>query len=271
MKAIEYTPEIIRQLQLTELQMLKELDRICRKYKISYIIDAGTLLGAVRHGGFIPWDDDIDVRMLRKDYEKFCRVCKKELSSEFFLQNHKTDLGYRWGYARILKNNTVFLRKDHEELKSRNGIFIDIFPSDVLPENGFGYHICTIVSWLCRKTLYSELGCRHAETPLKRLGFSFLNLFPKQWPHDLYKLLAFSFRNAKSPKVRCYGWGSQEETIGYKKEWMENTMDIEFEGILVKAPVNTHEILVHSYGEDYMTPPPPEQRHPKHPATYIEF
>lgn len=271
MEKFEYAPEVLRKLQITELQMLKEVDRICRKYDIKYIIDAGTLLGAVRHGGFIPWDDDVDIRMLRSEYEKFCAVCKEELSEDFFLQNHETDPGYRWGYARVLKNNTVFLREDHEELKSKNGIFIDIFPSDVLPEKGIGNKLCTCVSWLCRKMLYSELGYRHAPTFLRRLGFAFLNIFPKQWAHNGYNWLASTFRDRNSSLVRCYGWGSREETIGYKKEWLTDIKDIEFEGMLVKAPVKTHEILVHSYGGDYMTPPPKEQRLPKHPASYIKF
>ena len=110
-KKIELSGHNLRRLQLNLLEMLIEIDRICRKYQIQYSLDGGTLLGAVRHGGFIPWDDDIDVIMRRSEYRKFYRACQKDLdSSRFFLQEYRTDRHYRWGYEKLRRRDTEFIR-----------------------------------------------------------------------------------------------------------------------------------------------------------------
>ena len=95
---IEVNEDLLQRLRPLWLDMLLEVDRICRKHNIKYSLDGGTLLGCIRHKGFIPWDDDVDVIMLREEYEKFVAVCKNELDTEkFFLQDFRTDKEYRWG------------------------------------------------------------------------------------------------------------------------------------------------------------------------------
>lgn len=271
MAEFKYTKENLRRLQMIELEMLKELDRVCRKNGIAYIIDAGTLLGAVRHGGFIPWDDDIDVRMLRKDYERFCEACKKELNQKYFLQTYRTDPGYRWGYARILKNDTVYRRRGQQRMKARNGVFIDVFPNDSLPDEFLANRICTCVSWLCRKLLYSEVGALNKKKYSSWLGFCFLNCFPKEWGHWGMEYLSRHYGDKETSRVRCFGWGSKEETGGFLRCWNTQTRDIVFEGLTVRAPEDIHGFLTYSFGEDYMTLPPEEKRKPGHPADYIDF
>ncbi len=271
MERFEYIPENIRKMQLVELSILCELDRICRKNHISYIIDSGTLLGAIWHKGFIPWDDDIDIKMMRRDYDKFCGICEKQLDGKFFLQTYRTDKGYRWGYARILRNDTTFIREGHECLKSKTGIFIDVFPCDGLPEKVIPRIYCNILSLCCRKILYSEVGAQSADTLLKRMGFSCLNLLPKEWAYHGLEKIAYCYGKGKTKKVRCYAWGSKEETKGQERKWLEETCDMVFEGIMVRAPLWSGEMLAYYYGKDYMTLPPESEREPKHTAVYVKF
>lgn len=267
----EYTPENLRKLQLAELPALKEVDRICRKNNIKYIIEGGTLLGAVRHGGFIPWDDDVDLRMLRSDYDKFCMACEKQLDQRFFLQTYKTDPNFRWAYARILVNGTKYLRAGHEHQKARNGIFIDIFPDDNLPEKGFGRWECTVLSLLCRKILYSEVGMKSSPSVVKRIGFTLLNKIPMEWAHRQMEYLSKRYRNRDTRLVRCLGWGSVTETKGILKEWLQDTAEIEFEGLKVFCPLDFHNFLVFMFGENYMDIPPANERKVQHSALDIYF
>lgn len=113
--------EILRKVQLAQLDMAKEVKRICNKYNINYFMDSGTLLGAVRHRGFIPWDDDLDFGMLREDYEKFLKIATTELDSKFFLQTWKNDDGFPYGFSKIRKKIRYMLRqliKKHPDIKN---------------------------------------------------------------------------------------------------------------------------------------------------------
>lgn len=110
--------------------LLKEFDRICRKHDIHYTLEGGTLLGAEKYQGFVPWDDDIDIVMLRSDYEKFKHYCKEELSDGFFLQNTDSEPKFPLTYSKLRMNDSIYLQKTYDYIDIHQGIFLDIFPLD---------------------------------------------------------------------------------------------------------------------------------------------
>ena len=114
--------EETRKMHNIQLEMMIELDKICRKHNIKYILEGGSLLGAVRHKGFIPWDNDMDVRMLRPDYERFCEIANKELPQGIFFQSYNTDPGYPWLYGKLRKQGTKAVRLGQDRLKMESGI-----------------------------------------------------------------------------------------------------------------------------------------------------
>lgn len=114
------------------LKILEEVDRVCKKYRITYFLEAGSALGAYRYQGFVPCDDDIDIAMLRKDYERFLKVAPKELQEGFLLQRMRSGRQYLYPYAQVVMDNTCFVRDNFKNLKMHMGIHIDIAPLDTV-------------------------------------------------------------------------------------------------------------------------------------------
>lgn len=258
---VELGNDILRKLQLTELAMLKEVDRICRKNNIKYSLDGGTLLGAIRHDGFIPWDDDADIVMLRSEYYKFYEACKNDLDrSRFFLQEFRTDEQYRWGYSKLRYNDTVFLRSGQEHGKWNQGVFIDIFVYDQVPDNYFFRSIHLLSCYTIRKILYSEVGKRSANGVLFRWWYKMLSYIPRQYMIEAIEWIACMSNKNRHELVRHMTYPYRKECkYGLPRECFDEYIEKDFEGYSFKVFKKYDLYLTRLYG-DYMTLPPEDKR-----------
>ena len=270
--------EDIRKLQLVQLEILIEFDRICRANNIPYQLFSGTLLGAVRHKGFIPWDDDVDVCMLRKDYIKFLAICKNQLDKRYFLQTYETDKEYIHLFARIRKNNTLLLQEAWEGIDMHHGIFIDVFPMDnILPGQISGkiQYLLLYFSKLVKKMKHKKY-CLNSDRVYKTCIKVFFHYVLKpirmQSFNRIQSKIICMFQNKSTTYSTCLTDGGKETYHKYmmKNNDFYNTTQLEFEEHLFPVPSNYHEILTNIFG-DYMTPPPVEQQKPHHGIIDINF
>ncbi len=260
-KKVVLSSQELRKLQLNLLEMLIEIDRICRKYYINYSLDGGTLLGAVRHGGFIPWDDDIDVIMRREEYRKFYIACQKDLdTSRFFLQEYRTDPHYRWGYEKLRRKNTEFIRLGQEHLKIRTGVFVDIFVADNVPDNPFIRRLHLFACYIIRKLLYAELGMWNAGCKPLRIWYRFLyRAVPRDTIFHWRDCIARQCNKKKTRLVRHMTYPYTRSRYGMPAECFDQMADIQFEGYTFQAFKEYGKYLSALYG-DYKKLPPKEKR-----------
>lgn len=265
---IQLDDELLRKVQLTQLELLTEVDRICRKCNIRYNIIAGTLLGAVRHGGYIPWDDDADVALLRPEYEKFRRACKTELDhGRFYFQDHRSTRGYRWGYGKLRKKNTLFLREHQEHMPYGQGIAIDIFPLDGVPDNYILRCTKNFECFCVRKILWSKVGKIAEENFWKRQAYRLLDKIPEERVFRYYHRMIYKAGKRQTRMVRILMFPTPNASFGYERKWYENSQEIYFEGEKLWGIRDYEDYLTFKFG-DYMKLPPVEQRK-THPVSQI--
>lgn len=146
------TQDTINRIQKEEFDIIQQIDSICKAHNLTYFAIGGSVLGAVRHQGFIPWDDDIDIGMTRKDYEKFLKYAAEELPKGFFLQTFFTENKSPFYFAKVRKDNTKLVEYYIRDLDIHHGVFVDIFPFDNVPENtavkNLHYRLCRVANQL---------------------------------------------------------------------------------------------------------------------------
>lgn len=272
-KKVELSDDGLRKMQLNLLEMLIEIDRICRKHHIKYSLDGGTLLGAVRHGGFIPWDDDIDVIMTREEYQKFYKVCKKDLDkSRFFLQEYRTDRYYRWGYEKLRRKDTEFIRLGQEHTKARTGLFVDIFVTDHVPDNVVLRRLHLLACYIIRKLLYAEVGMKSADSLLLRRWYRLLyQTIPRNTVFKWRNQIAKKCNKKKTELVRHMTFPYDPPLrYGMPGRYFDEMQDMEFEGFTFRVFKEYDRYLTALYG-DYMSLPPKEKQKPHIYASKIRM
>lgn len=270
---MELSSEQLRQLQLNELELIVEVDRICRKNHIKYSLDGGTLLGAIRHKGFIPWDDDADVIFTRHEYAKFYRACRKDLKKDqFFLQEYRTDPYYRWGYAKLRHKGTEYVRMGQEHMKYQTGVCIDIFVVDNVPDNIALRKINYYLNVCLRKILYSEVGQFAAPNAWLRAWYRILYRIPRDTVFRIRNTFA-AINNRKNTELMShllFPYPKKACKYGMPAKSFNEYIDVVFEGMPFKGLKNYDQYLKLLYG-DYMVLPPEEKRYGINTASKIEL
>lgn len=276
----EYVPEVLEKVQLMEKQILGKFIEICQEYNLKYFVAFGTLLGAVRHHGFIPWDDDIDVAMPRKDYDRFLQVAASECGNDYFVQTPESDSEYHLFFGKMRMEDSVFIESSLQKAGSRTGFYIDIFPYDALPESDeemkkqlrraerlaalFSINRVKepqIGSYGAGKTAMLKLIWKTLHYGMRVLGIT---------GSRMWKQCQKNFTRYEGPDVKrrtCFCMNA-EKWIVFEDE-IKNVLDMPFEDITVKVPEGYDRILRRNYG-NYMELPPREQRVNHMPAA-IQF
>ena len=253
-----YVSSKMKHVWAVQLDMLRELDRVCEKYGLTYYADSGTLIGAIRHKGYIPWDDDIDIVMFRKDYQKLLKVAKTEFKDPLFFQSVYSERRYVRAVSKLRNSNTTAIDKVDLNKPFNHGIFIDIFPLDSVPDNDLILKIwCRKIkairqllrNWAYYDETSSDKGIfesmirRTLKRAVDRIGYR------KVYRYLLKTCNRYNNKNTKRVSYVAYSYGKMRHV--WRKELFEKSHRVPFEFMEINIPDGYDERLRVEYG-DYM-------------------
>lgn len=256
-----FVDSMMKRAWASQLVVLQEIDRICKKHNILYFADGGTLIGAVRHKGYIPWDDDLDIQMKRSEYMRFLQIAPIELAEGYYLHTAETRRGYPNTFARVVNSHEISFMEEHMEkfYGCPYIVGVDIFPMDTIPRNKQEEDLqCQLITILEGGLTYCNTEGEELEEILLRIE-TFLNVKIDREKNIRKQILILLDRISQ-----IYGEDEGDEVawmISFpsyrhrrlKKEWYREAVWLPFETTFMPVPVEYHKVLTMMYG-DYMTP-----------------
>lgn len=245
-----------REVQLCQLEILKAVAKVCDENDIDYTLTGGSLIGAIRHKGFIPWDDDIDISMTTENYKKFCKIGQKCLGDRFFVQNWKTEKEFSELWTQVRMNNTTSMPIKFKDWNINFGIHIDIFPIIGLYDDAKGRKRQNDYFKICKSMIAKDYMSATNEKP--QVKQKIINIIPRSirrsiCNHYEKKLMISPKITEKSTEV----WLDLNNV--YSSKIYRDYVMVDFEDSMFKAIKSYDEYLTKTYG-DYMTPPPESER-----------
>ncbi len=271
-KNVEFYCGKIKTIQALEVEVLKEIDRICRAHGIQYFLAGGTLLGAVRQGGSIPWDDDLDIGMLRDDFEKFRKVCKTALGKGFSYSGPKA--GSHYTIDKIRLDATYFSTNFSNKNVYPDGVFIDLLiydrTSNIKLFQRLHSYVLTVLTTLMLIKWYG-VPRRNYHFMFSKLMLPVLKCIPWGIFHGVFNFCAKFYRYKKNAKWLIDSVGKKVYADPLPNEGLDEVVYVDFEGIKAPTPAHPVPYLTYAYGPNYMELPPLSQRRCPHNFARIDL
>ena len=269
---------ILKKVQKTMLYMAKDIIEVCDRNNITYFLDGGTMLGAVRHKGFIPWDDDFDIGMQRDDYQRFIEIAQRELGERYFVQTAETDEQYGFCFAKVRLENTIYEETAASNDSIHKGFYVDIFPYDHFPDETIEQkrlirHVEVLKRALLAKTNYPIWKTNQGFSLKRFVSYKLMELMlfliPKEIIYNHYIEEVMKWNTTDTKELYPQG-NSKCGKFHMDKELFNTVIKVPFENESFNILANYDLFLCKLYG-DYMILPPSSERGNRHNIKTIVF
>jgi len=264
----------LEKIKQIEMDILKFVDKLCRENNIQYFLAGGSLLGAIRHNDIIPWDDDLDIGMLREDFEKFRKICPLSIKEPYVYSSPQNDSGSHYHFDKIRLKGTYFSTKYSSNFMIDDSVFFDIVVYDKTSNNKFfaKLHIRLVKMWtrVINIKWYGKPR-RNVHYRLSKIALPIMKLLPFSFFHNVFEFLLKIYRHKKNAKYVIDGVGLNIAKGPFLMEWVSSVKYVDFGDMKAPVPVNSQEYLTHFYGKKYSQLLPLSKRTSGHNLARIDL